>query len=94
MDIILEDKITTMDQTRKWCLQSFENMKTMQTDLYDLVNAINAKLMEQKISYDYAHDTTLSKEQRSKCCQDVEILRAQINELLDNWFNKYIELRF
>ena len=49
MDIILEDKIATMDQTRKWCLQSFENMKTMQTDLYDLVNAINAKLMEQKI---------------------------------------------
>ena len=94
MNRILEDDIATMDQTRKWCLQSFENMRTMQIELYDVVNAINALLMEQKISYDYAHDTTLTKEQRHKCCNDVAVLRAQMNKLLDDWFDKYRELRF
>ena len=91
---MIEDKLVTLDESRKWVIQAYETMKEAQTDLYDTMQALNHLVNEHKLAYDNAHDQKLAESDRIDAYNDAVKIREQCNETLDKWFDKYGKIYF
>ena len=94
MDTIFAQNLKTLDESRKWILQTFENLKTGQTDLYDQMQVLNQLISEHKIACDNAANDKLTESQRMSAYTDAVNLRKTMNATLDSWFEKYIDIKF
>lgn len=91
---MLDDKIVTMDESRKWVLQTLENLRAFQIELYDLVQMEYHLVNEHKLACDNAHNDTLSEQQRMDAYNDTCMLRQQMNEQLNAVMDKYQNISF
>lgn len=91
---IMDQNIKTIEESRKWILQSFDTLKLAQTDLYDVIQALNQLVVEHKLAYDNMCNDKLSESQQLDAYQDAIKIRADMNDILDKWFEKYNMLSF
>ena len=61
---IIQDNLRTLDESRKWILQTMQKMQEGQVELYNIMQELNPLSSEHKIAYDNAHDDTLAESQR------------------------------
>ena len=94
MDNIMDQNIKTLDESRKWILQTFETLKTSQTDLYDDMQLLNQLISEHKIAYDNVCNDKLNDSQKMSAYNDALEIRNKMNLTLDAWFEKYSEVSF
>lgn len=91
---IMDQNIKTIEESRKWILQSFDTLKVAQTDLYDVINVINQLVIEHKLAYDNMCNDKLTESQQLDAYQDAQKIRIAMNDAIDNWFDKYNMLSF
>jgi len=91
---MIEDNVRTLDESRKWVLQTFDTLKTAQTELYDLMQQEYQLINEHKLACDNTRDDRLSETDRFNSYNDAINLRKQMNDLLEQWFTKYENTSF